>query len=195
MQFRIFLKMLARGIFWRTHLQKDYGFLWEKKSRLCSAGDARFFSKCIFSFYNFNATQAYGHRSGDRECPLSTAGNIALDAQRQVKNIDWSIAITFSWTQAREDPMARYIAAEQFGNSKSTHIFYCMRHRLFRKPLLLQTRTAPAAWTVTAGNSGRKGEKVRPPPSPVSPIHRCLWQEICKKELQKREKIQEIQEI
>ena len=38
--------------------------------------------------------KAYGHRSGDSECPLNQAGNILLDAQRQ----------------AREDPMSRFVA-------------------------------------------------------------------------------------
>ena len=28
--------------------------------------------------------KAYGHRTGDRECPLGKAGNIVLDAERQV---------------------------------------------------------------------------------------------------------------
>jgi retinitis pigmentosa 9 protein len=35
--------------------------------------------------------KAYGHRTGDRECPLLESGNLLIDAQRQ----------------AREDPMAR----------------------------------------------------------------------------------------
>ena len=39
--------------------------------------------------------KAYGHRTGDRECPLSVAGNLVLDAERQ----------------AREDPMAKYVAS------------------------------------------------------------------------------------
>ena len=38
--------------------------------------------------------KAYGHRTGDRECPLRDLGNIVLDAQRQ----------------AREDPMSAMIA-------------------------------------------------------------------------------------
>jgi retinitis pigmentosa 9 protein len=38
--------------------------------------------------------KAYGHRTGDRECPLRELGNILLDAQRQVK----------------EDPMSSMIA-------------------------------------------------------------------------------------
>jgi hypothetical protein len=28
--------------------------------------------------------KAYGHRSGDRECPLTKSGNVVLDAERQV---------------------------------------------------------------------------------------------------------------
>lgn len=28
--------------------------------------------------------KAYGHRTGDRECPLALQGNVVLDAQRQV---------------------------------------------------------------------------------------------------------------
>lgn len=28
--------------------------------------------------------KAYGHRTGDRECPLSVSGNIVLDIERQV---------------------------------------------------------------------------------------------------------------
>lgn len=28
--------------------------------------------------------KAYGHRTGDKECPLSQTGNIALDVERQV---------------------------------------------------------------------------------------------------------------
>ena len=28
--------------------------------------------------------KAYGHRSGDRECPLTRSGNVVLDAERQV---------------------------------------------------------------------------------------------------------------
>nr|CCA16485.1 predicted protein putative [Albugo laibachii Nc14] len=39
--------------------------------------------------------KAYGHRTGDRECPLSIGGNLILDAERQ----------------AREDPMAKYVAS------------------------------------------------------------------------------------
>lgn len=31
--------------------------------------------------------KAYGHRSGDRECPLREQGNILLDSQRQVTSI------------------------------------------------------------------------------------------------------------
>jgi retinitis pigmentosa 9 protein len=27
--------------------------------------------------------KAYGHRSGDRECPLTVSGNVLLDAERQ----------------------------------------------------------------------------------------------------------------
>uniref|UniRef100_K3W7X4 Zinc knuckle domain-containing protein n=1 Tax=Globisporangium ultimum (strain ATCC 200006 / CBS 805.95 / DAOM BR144) TaxID=431595 RepID=K3W7X4_GLOUD len=38
--------------------------------------------------------KAYGHRTGDRECPMASAGNLVLDAERQ----------------AREDPMAKYVA-------------------------------------------------------------------------------------
>ena len=38
--------------------------------------------------------KAYGHRTGDRECPLNAAGNVVLDAERH----------------AREDPMAAQIA-------------------------------------------------------------------------------------
>ncbi|CCI41227.1 unnamed protein product [Albugo candida] len=44
--------------------------------------------------------KAYGHRAGDRECPLSIGGNLILDAERQ----------------AREDPMAKYVASNvEFG--------------------------------------------------------------------------------
>lgn len=38
--------------------------------------------------------KAYGHRTGDRECPLTKRGNLILDAQRL----------------AREDPMAAFVA-------------------------------------------------------------------------------------
>lgn len=38
--------------------------------------------------------KAYGHRTNDRECPLSKQGNILLDSERQ----------------AREDPMSRFVA-------------------------------------------------------------------------------------
>ena len=38
--------------------------------------------------------KAYGHRTGDRECPMSLTGNLDADAVRQ----------------AREDPMASYVA-------------------------------------------------------------------------------------
>ena len=37
--------------------------------------------------------KAFGHRTGDRECPLAQAGNMQLDAERQ----------------AREDPMAAFV--------------------------------------------------------------------------------------
>ena len=33
--------------------------------------------------------KAYGHRTGDRECPLGKAGNIVLDAERQVLVFRW----------------------------------------------------------------------------------------------------------
>ena len=39
--------------------------------------------------------KAYGHRTGDRECPLSLSGNLESDAVRQ----------------AREDPMAAYVSS------------------------------------------------------------------------------------
>jgi retinitis pigmentosa 9 protein len=39
--------------------------------------------------------KAYGHRTGDRECPLSKQGNFLLDSERQ----------------AREDPMAMFVAS------------------------------------------------------------------------------------
>lgn len=29
--------------------------------------------------------KAYGHRTGDKECPLSKTGNITLDVERQVR--------------------------------------------------------------------------------------------------------------
>jgi len=38
--------------------------------------------------------KAYGHRTNDRECPLSKQGNLILDSERQ----------------AREDPMSRFVA-------------------------------------------------------------------------------------
>lgn len=38
--------------------------------------------------------KAYGHRTNDRECPLSKSGNLLLDSERQ----------------AREDPMSRFVA-------------------------------------------------------------------------------------
>lgn len=38
--------------------------------------------------------KAYGHRTGDRECPLANQGNFLLDSERQ----------------AREDPMAKFVA-------------------------------------------------------------------------------------
>lgn len=31
--------------------------------------------------------KAYGHRTGDKECPLSKTGNITLDIERQVHNV------------------------------------------------------------------------------------------------------------
>jgi retinitis pigmentosa 9 protein len=39
--------------------------------------------------------KAYGHRTGDRECPLANQGNFLLDTERQ----------------AREDPMAKFVAS------------------------------------------------------------------------------------
>jgi hypothetical protein len=38
--------------------------------------------------------KAFGHRTGDRECPLAQAGNLVLDAERQ----------------AREDPMSSFVS-------------------------------------------------------------------------------------
>ena len=38
--------------------------------------------------------KAYGHRTGDRDCPLTKQGNFLLDAERQ----------------AREDPMSEFVA-------------------------------------------------------------------------------------
>jgi retinitis pigmentosa 9 protein len=38
--------------------------------------------------------KAYGHRTGDADCPLRDTGNVKLDAQRQ----------------AREDPMSKFVA-------------------------------------------------------------------------------------
>ena len=38
--------------------------------------------------------KAYGHRTGDRECPLSKSGNIVLDAERQV---DFDVTKLLAW--------------------------------------------------------------------------------------------------
>ena len=46
--------------------------------------------------------KAYGHRTGDAECPMSKSGNYLLDAQRQ----------------AREDPMSRYAAKKMMKNQE-----------------------------------------------------------------------------
>jgi retinitis pigmentosa 9 protein len=40
--------------------------------------------------------KAFGHRTGDRECPMAQSGNLLLDAERQ----------------AREDPMAGYVGTQ-----------------------------------------------------------------------------------
>lgn len=40
--------------------------------------------------------KAFGHRSGDRECPLTQRGNFLLDSERQ----------------AREDPMSHFVATK-----------------------------------------------------------------------------------
>jgi retinitis pigmentosa 9 protein len=41
--------------------------------------------------------KAYGHRTGDRECPLRLAGNLDIDKERR----------------AREDPMLQYVVEEE----------------------------------------------------------------------------------
>lgn len=72
--------------------------------------------------------KAFGHRSGDRECPLNMQGNILLDAQRQV----------------REDPMSHFVATKAQARSEKyervAHLMKLMeqirreeRHRKRRK--------------------------------------------------------------
>lgn len=50
--------------------------------------------------------KAYGHRTGDRECPLSTTGNVLLDSERRV----------------REDPMGSVIARNKRPHEDLDHL-------------------------------------------------------------------------
>jgi hypothetical protein len=74
--------------------------------------------------------KAFGHRTGDRECPMSLSGNTASESARQ----------------AREDPMTRYIREEKEAK-KLRRQEQIARYELHPLLLLLLPSTIPSrAW-------------------------------------------------
>jgi retinitis pigmentosa 9 protein len=53
--------------------------------------------------------KAYGHRTGDRECPLAKQGNFLLDAERQAREDPMSVVVAKNMKERQE----RYDRVEQ----------------------------------------------------------------------------------